>query len=67
MKHYRRLWKESPGAMTLLHVIVVGVVVSAALVGRSAVKSLAALVATGLVAWVILPACVAWNVRRTRK
>jgi len=66
MKYYFRLWQESPGAMTLLHVLVIGFVVSLALLGRDPLKSLLALVGTGLAAWLLLPVCVAWNIKRMR-
>jgi len=64
MKYYRRLWRESPGAMTISHVLVVGLTVSAAFVQRDPVKSLAALGVTCLVAACLMPACAAWDLER---
>jgi len=64
MKHYRRLWQESPGAMTLLHVVATGLTVSVALVGRNPLASLAALGITCLMAACLMAACAAWDLTK---
>ncbi len=64
MKHYKNLWKFAPGAMLFVHVIVVGMVISAALLKRDGEAALIAILTTLMVAIALVPVCEAWD--RTR-
>ncbi len=67
VKHYWRLWRENPGAMTVLHVFIVGAGITFAFMIRNPLASLGALAATCLVTLAILPACVAWDIERMKR
>jgi hypothetical protein len=63
-RHYKNLWRFAPGAMTVVHVFVIGVAVTAALVKRDPLAALAAFLVTLMVAVALVPVCSLWDLSK---
>ncbi len=63
-KQYSALWRDMPGAMTVLHTTIVGGTVCAVLMARDAVAGLVAFLVFLAVLLAMVPVCAQLDIRK---